>query len=298
MFTLWFLRQTTTSETVCAMRAYLYSIPKHPLKAYFQDPYASQLCGYPWRLFFRIPPLTYILGRWIFRDVEGGSSIIALRSYLTEKYITDFLNHGGKQVVMVASGLDSFQLRSKKLLSNMHLYEIDTPEMIAKKRKRIQKIVGHIHPSCHFIEAKLNENLPISAALTQSSIDSKSPVFFSILGLSYYLKRDTFFLCIKDLADSFAEGSMIAVDYLITDEQLSSKEKSYKKQIKFWVDFMGETMFFDISPQELEQKMSALSFQKVSDTVLSSLYSQYELTDHATAQPSAYSLGVFVKTKS
>ena len=293
-----YLIRKCTAEFVCAVRGALWCDKKHPLYEHFHDQYAARLCGYPWRVFFWIPLLSPWIFAKIFRGLMEVGSLVLLRSWNTEKEISSFVDKKvGSQVVMVGSGLDSFQLRNPALMDKINLYEVDCLEMIYKKSSRIKKIQPEIHKSCHFVVATLSKELPISLALKSSTIDYQKPTFFSMLGLSYYLTEKDFFACMEDLSVNFSKGSMVSMDYLVEDQFLSKEQIHYKKIIMEIVADMGEKMVFEISKNKLQEKMSKLNFKLKSDVFLDSLYDQYGLSDHPTAKPNAFSLAIFEKTK-
>lgn len=119
---------------------------------------------------------------------------------------------GTKQYVILGAGLDTFALREKELMKSLKVFEVDHPLTSADKQERI-KISGFSLPknltfvSCDFTKDNLCEKL------IDAGYDKTKKTFFSWLGVSYYLDKETIDRFIKNIACICSEGSSLLFDY-------------------------------------------------------------------------------------
>ena len=171
-------------------------------------------------------------------------SVLA-RSTFTSKSIQRDKILGLKQYLVFASGYDTYSYTDKEL----QCYEIDKPEVIEDKIKRLEN-ANIDYSNVKFIKTDFTlddwEN-----SLLESSIDWNKKVFCSMLGISYYLTKEQFYGMISKISKLISIGSTIVFDYPTVDD--SEKEEITRKLAKG----ANEEMKSKYSFEELE-----LEFQK------------------------------------
>ena len=117
------------------------------------------------------------------------------------------INLGLKQYVILASGYDTSGF---KVNNKLKIYELDKKEMIEDKLNRISKSKLD-NTNITYIKTDFNGNWVND--LISSNYNSTEKSFCSMLGISYYLDKDTFKNTIKELSNIISKGSAIVFDY-------------------------------------------------------------------------------------
>jgi len=151
--------------------------------------------------------------KWIMQSL--GISMVFSRARYTEDSLEEAVRQGVKQYVILGAGMDTFAFRRPELVEQLQVFEVDHPVTQAFKRRRLAELGWEIPAQLHFISTDFMQESLIDA-LTHSSFDPQVPTFFSWLGVTYYLPRDTVFAILRAIADIAPAGSKVIFDYLDT----------------------------------------------------------------------------------
>ena len=143
--------------------------------------------------------------KWIVNN-NLAPSILA-RSIFNERHLLNEINLGLKQYIILASGYDTSGF---KVNNKLKIFELDKKEMIEDKLDRIKKAKLD-NTNITYIKADFNSNWVND--LISSNYNSAEKTFCSMLGISYYLDKDTFKTTIKELSNIIPKGSVILFDY-------------------------------------------------------------------------------------
>ena len=158
---------------------------------------------------------------------------------------------GCRQAVIYACGYDTFSLRTDN--QALTVYELDRPEMIADRWKRIAR--AGIEPACHVkdIGCDLSRS-SWKEKLIRAGFDAKKTSFGSLLGISYYLSKSDFRSFIAVIASISCEGSSICFDYPETEDSAESRRN------RELAAAAGEMMKAKYSYEEMEALLSNAGF--------------------------------------
>ena len=177
-------------------------------------------------------------------------SVLA-RSSFCERAIGSAVRLGCRQIVIYACGYDTFSLRTHN--QSLTVYELDRPEMIADRWKRIART--GLEPACHVED--IGCDLSRSAwkeRLVEAGFDVERPSFSSLLGIGYYLTEDEFEKLIAGIASLSCEGASICLDYPINEE---GRESARNREL---AAAAGEAMKARYSYGEMEALLSKAGF--------------------------------------
>jgi methyltransferase (TIGR00027 family) len=177
-------------------------------------------------------------------------SVLA-RSAFCERAIDNAVRLGCRQIVIYACGYDTFSLRTHN--QSLTVYELDRPEMIADRWKRIART--DLEPACHVED--IGCDLSRSAwkeRLIEAGFDVERPSFSSLLGIGYYLTEDEFEKLIAGIASLSCEGASICLDYPINEE---GRESARNREL---AAAAGEAMKARYSYGEMEALLSRAGF--------------------------------------
>ena len=155
--------------------------------------------------------------------------------------------------------MDTFAFRRRDLLVRLHVFEIDHPATQAFKRNRITalgwEIPGHLHlVSLDFTKEKLD------AILKCPPYDPRALTFFSWLGVTYYLSRDTVFDTLGAVARISSRGSMIVFDYLDPNVYSTEKAAERVKAVMDSLQSLGEPLKGGFDPSTLDSDLARIGF--------------------------------------
>ena len=143
-------------------------------------------------------------------------SVLA-RSIFNEYHLFNEINLGLKQYIILASGYDTSAFKVKNKLK---IFELDKKEMIEDKLNRINNAKLDI-TNITYIKTDFNNDWINDLTINNYNLNEKT--FCSMLGISYYLDKETFKNTIKQLSNIIPKGSTILFDYPNTFE--TKKEK-------------------------------------------------------------------------
>jgi len=210
------------------------------------------------------------------------------RARYTENKLEEVVRQGVTQYVILGAGFDTFAFRRSEMLEQLHVFEVDHPATQAYKRQRLKEL-GWEHPAqLHFVPVDFtHENLV--DALNHSSYNPQAPTFFSWLGVTYYLPRDTVFAILRIIANNAPTGSMVLFDYLDSDAFVPEKAAPRVQAMLRAAQQVGEPMQAGFDPSTIAADLAPLGlrlYEGLSPSDIQRCYFQgrtdgYSATEHA-----------------
>lgn len=152
----------------------------------------------------------------VVRELAPGPAMTLGRARYAEDILEEAVGLGVKQYVILGAGFDTFAFRHPEILERLQVFEVDHPATQAFKRRRLAELGWKKPAQLHFIPVDFEQE-SLTEGLTRSSYDSQALSFFSWLGVTYYLTRDTVFSTLRTIAGLSPAGSGVVFDYLDTD---------------------------------------------------------------------------------
>ncbi|WP_431235272.1 class I SAM-dependent methyltransferase [Mycolicibacterium psychrotolerans] len=150
---------------------------------------------------------------------------MAVRTKFFDEFFLAAADAGVRQVVILASGLDS---RAYRLdwPAGMVVYEIDQPDVIAFKTKTLAE--QGAAPTCDRRPVAMDLRNDWATALREAGFDPQAPTAWSAEGLLGYLPPDAQDRLLDTVTELSAPGSRVAIDTAPPsnpEEQEESREK-------------------------------------------------------------------------
>lgn len=183
------------------------------------------------------------------------------RSRYVEDELAQAINRGVSQYVILGAGLDSFAYRRPDLENVLRVFEVDHPATQAWKRSRLHDL-GVASPSnLHFVALDF-EHQSLIESLRSCGYHSDSPGFFSWLGVTQYLTRESIFETLRIVA-SMAPGTEIVFTYLLPNMLLDDERRQIRQLLMNFAGGRGEPMltFFELT--ELADQVRKVGFTEV-----------------------------------
>lgn len=183
-------------------------------------------------------------------DHQLSPSVLA-RSAFCENALDNAMLLGCKQYAVFASGYDTYSLRIS--CSKLRVFELDLPEMISDKRNRVSR--NELKERCQaiYIPCDLSQKT-WQKSLIDSGFDKEKIAFGSLIGISYYLRKEEFAALLGAISEIWCDGSSICFDYPTLEEGSESLKNQELAQAA------GEQMQAKYSYSEMEKMLDDYGF--------------------------------------
>ena len=181
------------------------------------------------------------------------------RAAFAEKALENAVRIGAKQYLIFAAGYDTFAYRQPDWASKIQIFELDHPATGSDKQKRIQSVVEQKPANLHYISADFTENNWESNLIACSEFAQDKISFCSLLGISYYLPKQTFAETINTISSIVPKGSGIIFDYPDENTYTQKAGERAKKQAAM-AGAANEKMLASYSYLELEKLLADSNF--------------------------------------
>ncbi|MDO5521993.1 MAG: class I SAM-dependent methyltransferase [bacterium] len=161
--------------------------------------------------------------RWVV-DNQLSQTPLA-RAAFTEASLKEAVEQGTTQYLIFAAGYDTFAYRQPEWAKGLSIYEIDYPSTSEDKVNRLAAGKIPVPANVHFVQADFSK-MNWQKALEDTPAYKKENVSFcSMLGIIYYLSKETFEEYMDVISRLACKGSSIIFDY--PNEQYFKGQKKH-----------------------------------------------------------------------
>lgn len=159
--------------------------------------------------------------------VTNFADVMAARTKFFDDFFTDAANAGVRQAVILASGLDA---RGYRLAwpSDLVLYEIDQPEVIAFKRQTLAGLGAEPTADLRTVAIDLRQDWP--KALAEAGFDASRSTAWIAEGLMGYLPPEAQDRLLDQISELSAPGSRLAVEAVPSQHEADQDEMRERMQ--------------------------------------------------------------------
>ncbi len=149
-----------------------------------------------------------------------GRLFTTARSRIAEDALSEAVERGIRQIVILGAGLDTFALRSPHGAGQIRIYEVDHPATQAWKRQRLAEARLALPPWLVFVPVDFERD-DLGEMLAGAGFQQNSPTFFTWLGVVPYLTQDA----IGNTLDYMAsiQNSEVVFDYMEPPQAFSGE---------------------------------------------------------------------------
>lgn len=190
-------------------------------------------------------------------------ALITMRNRYAEDELSKAIERGVGQYVILGAGLDSFAYRRRDLARVLHVFEVDHPTTQQWKRTRLGTLNVPLPDHLTFVPINF-EQQTLKEGLQTGGYYAEAPVFFSWLGVTYYLTEEAVFETLRSVAAA-APGSEIVFEYGLPESLLDKESKRIWLMLQATVAAQGEPMLSLFEPTTLAARVKKLGFTQVWD---------------------------------
>jgi len=199
--------------------------------------------------------------RFLKRMSRAVRASMAARSRYAEDKLAEAIGRGTRQYVILGAGLDTFAYRNPHAVTGLRIFEVDFPATQEWKRQRLAAAAIGIPESVTFAPVDF-EHQTLPEGLRAAGFDTSEPAFFSWLGVTMYLGRETVLNTLRFMA-SCAHGGGVAFDYMVPRETLKLGGRIVFDALSRRVARAGEPFITFFVPDELRDELSRMGFHSI-----------------------------------
>ena len=191
-----------------------------------------------------------------------GRLFTAARSRIAEDALSEAVERGVRQIVILGAGLDTFALRNPHTALEVRIYEVDHPATQAWKRACLAEAQIALPPSLIFVPVDFERD-NLGEQLMAAGFQQNSPAFFSWLGVVPYLTQDAIGRTLDYIAS--IPNSEVVFDYMESPEAFSDELQQIEKARAEQLEKLGERSATRFEPAAMAALLRSLGFRANED---------------------------------
>ena len=195
--------------------------------------------------------------RWIVDNQLSPSPLG--RAAFTETALKTAVSIGAKQYLILGAGYDTFAYRQPGWAETLEIFLIDHPATAHDKKLRLEMASIPKPKNVHDISADFKSKQWWTELAENIAFSRGKVSFCSILGVSYYLSKQTFTDLISTVSSLLEKGSTIVFDYP-DENSYTSKAGARAKKQRMLAGAANENMLASYSYHEMEHMLSDCNF--------------------------------------
>jgi methyltransferase (TIGR00027 family) len=186
------------------------------------------------------------------------ASIVA-RARFIEDLIIEQCKNGISQYVILGAGLDTFAQRKLEIASKLQIFEIDQPDTLNWKKKRLTELGFNIPENLHFVPVNF-ETSTWWAELRKTAFDINIPTVVVCTGVTLYLTQEAIMETLKQIK-SIATGSTLAITFNLPIELVDEEDKPLIEISIKGAQKSGTPMISFFSPKQMLDMARKVGFK-------------------------------------
>ncbi|WP_347158460.1 class I SAM-dependent methyltransferase [Pontibacter chitinilyticus] len=188
------------------------------------------------------------------------ASIVA-RARFVEDVAKEQIEKGITQYVLLGAGLDSFAQRNQEVISGSDVYEIDQPDTLDWKEKKLIENGYAIPDNLHFVPVDF-ETTSWWDELLHKGFDINQAAFVSCTGVTLYLTQDAIINTLKKMT-LLASGSAVAIAFYLPLAQLDEEDKPLMEMSIKGAAASGTPFISFYPPDEIVKLAEAIGLKEI-----------------------------------
>ena len=201
-----------------------------------------------------------------------GRLFTTARSRMAEDALSQAVERGIRQVVILGAGLDTFALRNPHGELEVRIYEVDHPATQAWKLERLDEAEIALPRWLVFVPVDFERD-DVGERLVAAGFQPNSPAFFTWLGVVPYLTEDGVGRTLDYI--SSIRNSEVVFDYMEPPEASSEELRQIEKQRSEQLKKMGEQSASRFEPAGMAAMLGAHGFGEIEDIDFEEIASRF-----------------------
>ena len=191
-----------------------------------------------------------------------GRLFTTARSRIAEDALSEAVEKGIRQIVILGAGLDTFALRSPHGARQVRIYEVDHPATQAWKRQRLAEAQIALPPWLFLVPVDFERD-DLGETLAGAGFQQNAPAFFSWLGVVPYLTQDAIGSTLDYIAS--IQNSEVVFDYMEPPQAFSEEMRELVTQRTAQLEKMDERWASRFDPAGMAAILRSHGFCNIED---------------------------------
>jgi methyltransferase (TIGR00027 family) len=199
-----------------------------------------------------------------------GRLFTAARSRIAEDALSEAVERGVRQIVILGAGLDTFALRNPHGAQQIRIYEVDHPATQAGKLERLAEAQIALPPWLIVVPVDFEQDY-VGEKLVAAGFQQNLPAFFTWLGVVPYLTHEAIARTLDYM--SSVQNSEVVFDYMEPPEAFSEELRQIEMERTEQLKKIGERSVSRFEPAGIAAILRShefcaiedISFQEIAD---------------------------------
>ena len=201
-----------------------------------------------------------------------GRLFTAARSRIAEDALSEAVERGTLQIVVLGAGLDTFALRCPHGARQIRIYEVDHPGTQAWKRQRLAEAQLAIPPRLIFVPVDFERD-DLGETLVAAGFQRDAPASFTWLGVVPYLTRDAIGSTLDYMAS--IQNSEVVFDYMEPPQAFSEEVRGLVMKRTEQLEKIDERWASRFEPAGIAAILGSLGFSEIEDINFQEITSRF-----------------------
>ena len=200
-----------------------------------------------------------------------GRLFTAARSRIAEDAMSEAVERGVRQMVILGAGLDTFALRSPHG-AGIRIYEVDYPATQAWKRQRLAEAQLALPQCLTFVPVDFERD-DLRQRLAGAGLEQNAPAFFSWLGVVPYLTEEAVIGTLDSIAS--IPNAEVVFDYMEPPQAFSQDMRELVTKRTDQLEKMQERWASRFEPAGMQAILRAHGFSAIDDISYQEIRSRF-----------------------
>lgn len=265
-------KPSRTAEGAAAARAIESMRPADKRVCY--DPLAKDFLRTIYSILCKSPLVTSIL-LWYGDQVAPGTiGELVARTRYVDDCLSDCIEDGIEQFVILGAGYDSRAYRFDELKGKVKVFEVDNPATQKIKTEKIKKIFGSLPDHVVYVPIDFDKE-KLDKRLFESGYDKTLKTLFIWESVTFYITAEAVDETLAFVAKNSGEGSSIIFNYIFQSVVDGASKLEEAKKWRRQLDRRGEPPTFGIEEGTIEDFLSERGFWQVKNVTGESFKDAY-----------------------
>lgn len=206
-------------------------------------------------------------------STSGFRGAIVARARFIEDLVTELVDQGVGQYVLLGAGLDTFAQRRPEIASRLQIFEVDRPGPQGWKRQRLIELGFGVPEWLNLVPVDFEVD-SWWEKLATAGFDAGKPAFVASTGVSMYLSKEANAATLHQIA-LLAPGSTLAMTFLLPQELLDPEDRSGLQMAENGARASGTPFLSFFAPGEMLALAHEADFQDARHVPISDLAERY-----------------------
>lgn len=194
--------------------------------------------------------------------LPGLSSSIIARVRYFDDMVTEAIENGLEQLVILGAGYDTRAYRIEGLGEKVKVFEVDHPNTQNFKKEKIREIFGSLPDQVTYVPIDF-ETQKLDQILFENGYDKSLKTLFIMEGLIMYIPPEAVDETFNFIVNNSGNGSQIIFDYYPESVVDGTTELVVGQNIRNFLIQMEEPLQFGIKKGTIEKFLSSYGFSKI-----------------------------------